>query len=73
MKLAKTGDIQYLCRPNAILTFKEFLLDYASPEMRKRGEKTIRSEVEKIKDETRKAETLKRLKMIEEGERDLFF
>jgi len=73
MKLAKTGNIHFLCHPNAMLTFKEFLMDYASPEMKKEGERTIARELERIKDAQRKEETKARLKRIEEGERDLFF
>jgi 2-iminoacetate synthase len=73
MKLAKEGNIQYLCHPNAILTFKEFLVDYASPQMKELGEETLAREMEKIEDVERREETKKRLKRIEEGERDLFF
>jgi len=73
MKLAKTGKIHYLCRPNAILTFKEFLLDYAGPELRRDGESLIEREIERIGDQDRKLETHRRLKRIEKGERDLFF
>ncbi|HID73217.1 TPA: [FeFe] hydrogenase H-cluster radical SAM maturase HydG, partial [Candidatus Micrarchaeota archaeon] len=73
MKLAKEGNIHYLCHPNAILTFKEFLMDYASPELMVDGEKAIAREVEKIEDGERREETRKRLERIEKGERDLFF
>jgi 2-iminoacetate synthase len=73
MKLAKTGDINYLCRPNAIITFKEFLMDYANTELKENGEEVIRKEIEKIEDQNRKLETRDRLKRIEAGERDLFF
>ena len=73
MKLAKAGKIHYLCRPNAILTFKEFLIDYASPELKKAGEATIRKELMKIEDPERRAETRKRLVRVEKGERDLYF
>jgi 2-iminoacetate synthase len=73
MRLAKTGDIHYLCRPNAILTFKEFLMDYASAETRKKGERMIGQEIEKIESAERRLETRKRLARIENGERDLFF
>ena len=37
MEFAKTGEIQNLCQPNAILTFKEYLLDYASDSIRRAG------------------------------------
>lgn len=73
MKLAKEGNIHFLCHPNAILTFKEFLMDYASPQMRIEGEGAISRELEKIDDAARREETVKRLKRIEKGERDLFF
>jgi 2-iminoacetate synthase len=73
MKLAKTGNIQYLCRPNAILTFKEYLLDYAPAELKISGEIVLKKEIEKIGDRNRKAETRRRLRRIEYGERDLFF
>ena len=41
MKLLKSGQIHNCCHPNALLTLKEFLLDYASPETRALGEKMI--------------------------------
>jgi len=72
MELAKSGNIQFLCKPNAILTFKEFLLDYASPKLRAAGEKLIKKEVSEVADEIRE-ELIRRLRRIELGERDLFF
>ncbi|MCX8194882.1 MAG: [FeFe] hydrogenase H-cluster radical SAM maturase HydG [Candidatus Micrarchaeota archaeon] len=72
MRLAKTGEINKLCTPNALLTFKEFLEDYASPKLKEEGEQLIAkmtSEVEPAKRE----EFIRRLKRIEKGERDLFF
>lgn len=39
MSLAKTGEISNCCQPNALLTLKEYLVDYASDDTRKR-EKT---------------------------------
>jgi len=73
MKLAKAGNIHYLCRPNAILTFKEFLIDYANPTLKKKGEKIIEKEIERIENQDRRLKTRDRLKRIELGERDLFF
>lgn len=72
MPLAKSGEIQNLCQPNAILTFKEFLLDYASEETRKIGEKTIAEHVEQIPNPKIRSETKKRIKKLEQGERDLY-
>lgn len=73
MSLAKTGNIHNVCLPNAIMTFKEFLLDYADDELRDIGEKTIQENFKNIESEKIKEETLKRLKRIENGERDLFY
>ena len=48
MPLAKSGEIQNICQPNAILTFKEFLLDYASEKTKKIGEEIIEKHLEEI-------------------------
>jgi len=73
MPLAKSGEIQNICQPNAILTFKEFLLDYASEETRTIGEKTIQQHLEMIPKPNTRKETEDRLKRLESGERDLYF
>ncbi|HEY3316071.1 MAG TPA: [FeFe] hydrogenase H-cluster radical SAM maturase HydG [Bacillota bacterium] len=73
MPLAKSGQIQNVCQPNAILTFKEYLLDYASPETRRVGEETIRRHLGEIKNPLTRQRTEERLKQIEEGTRDLYF
>ncbi|RKO66507.1 [FeFe] hydrogenase H-cluster radical SAM maturase HydG [Desulfofundulus salinus] len=73
MSLAKTGQIQNVCQPNAILTFKEFLLDYASPRTRQVGEETIQKHLELIENSAVREETAARLEMIEKGQRDLYF
>lgn len=73
MKLLKSGQIQHLCQPNAILTFKEYLEDYASVEVKQLGLKIINQYLEKITNPQRKKETQIRLERIENGERDLYF
>lgn len=73
MALAKSGEIQNVCQPNAILTFKEYLMDYASPETMEVGKETIRKHLEEITNEKIKAITVERLKEIEKGARDLYF
>lgn len=73
MSLAKTGNIHNVCLPNAIMTFKEFLLDYADEELKEIGEKTIEENFKNIESEKIKEETLKRLARIENGERDLYY
>jgi 2-iminoacetate synthase len=73
MPLAKTGQIQDMCQPNAILTFKEFLLDYAGPETRLAGEQAIMKHLEQIANPKVKQLTVERLAQLEEGTRDLYF
>ena len=73
MEMAKPGEIQNLCAPNAILTFKEYLLDYASVETRKAGEETLQRHLEDVALGQMREETKKRLRRIEEGKRDLYF
>ena len=73
MRLLKPGKIQYLCRPNAILTFKEYLEDYATSKVKKLGLKIINRYLKQISDDNIRMETENRLKRIENGERDLYF
>lgn len=73
MQLAKSGEIQNVCQPNAILTFKEYLMDYASPETRAIGEATIQEHMKQINDSKIRAMVAEELKKIETGVRDLYF
>lgn len=73
MPLAKSGEIQNICQPNAILTFKEFLLDYATDETKRIGDKTIQDHLHMIPNPKIRKETEDRLKRLESGERDLYF
>jgi 2-iminoacetate synthase len=73
MALAKTGEIQNICQPNAILTFKEFLLDYASEKTKAVGEEVLTRHLESIPNEKLREEVRRRLRRIEAGERDLYF
>lgn len=73
MQLAKSGQIANVCQPNAILTFQEYLLDYASPQTRMLGEKAIARFLEDISDDKIKELTLERLVQLKEGARDLYF
>jgi 2-iminoacetate synthase len=73
MSLAKVGEIQNLCQPNAIMTFKEFLLDYASPETRAIGERVIQDYLAAIPNAKLQRLTTERLQHIEEGKRDYCF
>ncbi|SEP43541.1 [FeFe] hydrogenase H-cluster radical SAM maturase HydG [Propionispora vibrioides] len=74
MRLAKSGEIQNVCLPNALLTFQEYLLDYATDEQTKAsGEKMIQNALATIPQESIRRQTVKRLKEITEGSRDLYF
>ena len=73
MDLAKPGSIKHFCLPNAILTFQEYLEDYASPETRLAGIEAIQRHLADIPTARRRSETEKRLDRVRAGERDLYF
>ena len=73
MDIAKPGDIQHLCGPNAVLTFKEYLLDYAPAETREVGEIALKQHLEDISNQSMKEKTRERLEEMEKGKRDLYF
>lgn len=73
MGLAKPGHIHVFCHPNAILTFKEYLDDYASDETRKIGDKLIDNEIKKIEDDKIKEEFKIKFEETQKGKRDLYF
>lgn len=73
MQVAKNGSIQNLCQPNALMTLKEYLVDYCNDELKALGNKVIEENILKIPNETMRLKTIDRLKRIEQGERDLFF
>ncbi len=74
MALAKPGFIHNYCIPNAVLTFKEYLLDYASEETRKVGEAAIQKQLEAFEKESpaRRKYVEDKLKLIEQGQRDIY-
>lgn len=73
MEYAKGGEIHEFCQPNAILTFKENLMDYGTEQLRKKGELIIAKALEEVGDVKMKQMTLEKLKEIEAGKRDLYF
>ncbi len=73
MSLCKTGLIQNCCQPNALITLKEFLMDYSSKETKELGEKFIKEELEKLKNENLKKTITNNLLEIEKGNRDFRF
>ena len=70
MSLVKSGQIANCCQPNALMTLKEYLEDYASEETKKNGEALIAKEINNIPKEKVKALVEKHLIEIEQGQRD---
>ena len=73
MSLCKAGQIQNCCHPNALMTLKEYLMDYAAPETKAIGEKLIQAELENIPKEKVKEICKDHLEKIEQGIRDFRF
>lgn len=73
MSLAKSGEIQNVCLPNAILTFQEYLEDYADEATKQVGEEMIRKNLETIPDEHIRASVKQELGKIKAGTRDLYY
>ena len=73
MSICKNEQIHNFCHPNAIMTLKEYLVDYASSKTKETGEKLITKELEKITDNERKRVVIENLDKITHGERDFKF
>jgi 2-iminoacetate synthase len=71
MALAKSGQIKNCCHPNALLTFEEYLRDYADAELMEMGQKMIDREIQNISNEKQRARAIEYLQRIRNGERDL--
>jgi len=72
MNLAKQGKVHCFCIPNAILTFQEYLLDYASEATRSAGEALIEKRIRDVPQELRTT-VRGRLDAIKHGTRDVYF
>ncbi|MBQ7573672.1 MAG: [Clostridia bacterium] len=73
MALAKTGAIRNCCHPNALMTLKEYLIDYASEKTRAVGETLIEKELLTIPNEKVRQIAKDNLELISEGKRDFRF
>lgn len=73
MALCKSKQIQNCCHPNALMTLKEYLVDYASPATRELGLELIKKELCSIPREKVRDIVVERLEKIENGERDFRF
>ena len=73
MALCKAKQIQNCCLPNALMTLKEYLEDYASEETKEAGLKLIEKNIPDVTNPVARETLTTRLKKIEEGERDFRF
>lgn len=73
MSLVKSGQIANCCQPNALMTLKEYLEDYAKPDTKEKGEKVIEKEVENITNEKVKKIAKEHLTELHDGKRDFRF
>lgn len=72
MSLAKSGNIKYVCEPNALMTLLEFTLDYGDDELYKKSLEIIDKEVENIEREDIKSLTKESMKKMKKGQRDFY-
>lgn len=73
MSLCKSGQIQNCCHPNALMTLKEYLMDYAGPHTKELGEALIQAELQNIPKEQVRKIVEENLSKIEQGSRDFRF
>ena len=73
MRLLKSGQIANICQPNAMMTLKEFLIDYASEETKAKGDALIEEKLSLIPNEKVREICREHLKEIENGNRDFRF
>ena len=73
MKLVKSGQIANCCQPNALMTLKEYLEDYASEDTKQKGLALIEKEIERVTNPKIKEKAIANLKSIETGSRDFRF
>ena len=73
MSLCKSGQIQNCCHPNALMTLKEYLEDYASPETKRIGEALILRELDNVASDRVREIARRNLTAIEQGRRDFRF
>ncbi len=71
MEIAKPGDIKFRCDPNALSTFLEYLIDYASPETNAAGEVAIINHLDRMSGKA-KATASKLLERVKAGRRDVY-
>jgi 2-iminoacetate synthase len=72
MEFSVPGFIKRFCTPNAILTLSEYICDYATEEVEKKGWKAIEKNLQKLEPGVMQ-NTREKIERIKKGERDLYF
>lgn len=73
MSLLKSGQIVNCCQPNALMTLKEYLEDYAEPDTKRIGEELISKEILNVPNEAVRNKAMEYLKELNNGKRDFRF
>jgi 2-iminoacetate synthase len=73
MEFSVPGFIKRFCTPNAILTLAEYIEDYATPETAEKGWRVIEKNIAEIEGQQNIPEIRRRIRLIREGQRDLYF
>ena len=73
MEFSVPGFIKNYCTPNAMLTLAEYMEDYATDEVKAKGEKVIEKNLAEMEEGKIKENLVQRLEKVKEGERDLYF
>lgn len=71
MDLAKPGDIEKHCTPNAISTFAEYLEDFADEKLKKKGYELIKNLIKELPS-TLNSKTEKMIQLVKSGKRDVY-
>ncbi|MGM0566131.1 MAG: [FeFe] hydrogenase H-cluster radical SAM maturase HydG [Bacteroidota bacterium] len=75
MEFSVPGFIKRYCAPNAILTLSEYLMDYATPDVKEKGWRVIDENIKSLEGHkhVKTDEIKRRVELIKQGERDLYF
>lgn len=73
MRLLKSGQIVNVCQPNALMTLKEYLEDYASEDTKRKGIELILNETKNITNDKVREIVLEHLTDMDNGKRDFRF
>lgn len=73
MSLAKSGEIQNVCAPNALMTLMEYVLDYGDEELYKMAEELVNKEINNLASEEMKKNVRSNIEKLKKGDRDIYF